>query len=168
MLGQFQDAGNTTTLAHYLKLLQTAYLVTGLELYSAGRGRHRGSSPKLVLWNSALIHALSRLSFEATRHDGAWWGRTVENAVGAHLLNALPEPLWSVTYWRDGVAEVDFVVTQGRNVWTLEIKSERPGRIGGLAAFRKRYPRSRPLLIGGDGIPLQEFFARSPAAFLTL
>ena len=167
MLGQLQDAGNTTTLAHYLKLLETAFLVSGLELYSAGRGRRRGSSPKLILWNSALIHALSPLSFAEARRDGAWWGRVVENAVGAHLLNHLPEPAWQVTYWREGNTEVDFVVTQGREVWALEVKSGRPGRLSGLAAFRARYPRSRALLVGGDGIPLDDFFARSPSDFLT-
>jgi len=167
MLGQLHDAGNTTTLAHYLKLLQTAFLVSGLELYSAGCGRHRGSSPKLIVWNSALIHALSRFSFEEARHDGAWWGRTVENAVGLHLLNHLTEPTWTVTYWREGNAEVDFVVTQGRDVWALEVKSGRPGRISGLAAFRARYPQARTLLIGSEGIPLHYFFARPPMDFFT-
>ena len=167
MLGQLQDVGNTTTLAHYLKLLETAFLVSGLELYSAGRGRRRGSSPKLILWNSALIHALSPLSFAEARRDGAWWGRVVENAVGAHLLNHLPEPAWQVTYWREGNMEVDFVVTQGHEVWALEVKSGRPGRLSGLAAFRARYPRSRALLVGVDGIPLDDFFARSPSDFLT-
>jgi uncharacterized protein len=167
MLGQLQDAGNTTTLAHYLKLLETAFLVSGLELYSAGRGTHRGSSPKLVLRNSALIHALSRLSFAEARGDGAWWGRVVENAVGAHLLNYLPDPIWSVTYWRDGQKEVDYVVTQGHEVWAVEVKSGRPGRLSGLAAFRARYPHSHALLVGSDGIPLQDFFARPPSDFFT-
>jgi hypothetical protein len=167
MLGQLQDAGNTTTLAHYLKLLGTAFLVSGLELYSAGRGRHRGSSPKLILWNSALIHALSPWSFAEARRDGAGWGRVVENAVGAHLLNQLPEPAWQVTYWREGNKEVDFVVTQGREVWALEVKSGRPGRLSGLAAFRARYPRSHALLVGSDGIPLEDFFARSPSDLLS-
>lgn len=37
MLGQLQDAGNTTTLAHYLKLLETASLISGLELFKGGR-----------------------------------------------------------------------------------------------------------------------------------
>jgi len=166
MLGQLQDAGNTTTLAHYLKLLETAFLVSGLELYSAGRGRRRGSSPKLIAWNSALIHALSRLSFADARRDGAWWGRVVENAVGAHLLNHLSEPIWQVTYWRVGDQEVDFVVTQGREVWALEVKSGRPGRLSGLRAFRARYPRAQALLVGGEGITLEDFFARSPADFL--
>jgi hypothetical protein len=166
MLGQLQDVGNTTTLAHYLKLLQTAFLVSGLELYAAGRGRHRGSSPKLILWNSALIHALSRFSFAEARGDGSWWGRVVENAVGAHLLNHLSEPTWNLTYWREGVKEVDFVVTQGREVWALEVKSGRHGRISGLGAFRARYPHSHTLVVGGDGIPLADFFARPPSDFL--
>lgn len=167
MLGQLQDVGNTTTLAHYLKLLETAFLVSGLELYSAGRGRRRGSSPKLIVWNSALIHALSPWSSAAARMDGAWWGRVVENAVGAHLLNHLSEPTWQVTYWREGDLEVDFVVTQGREVWALEVKSGRPGRLSGLAAFRARYPGSHSLLIGGHGIPLEGFLASSPAEILT-
>lgn len=127
MLGQLQDAGNTTTLAHYLKLLETAFLASGLEPYSAGHGRQSGSSPKLILWNSALIHALSRLSFAEARRDGGWWGRVVENAVGAQLLNHLSEPTWQVTYWREGNQEVDFVLTQGRKVWALEVKRGRPG-----------------------------------------
>jgi len=166
MLGQLQDAGNTTTLAHYLRLLETAFLVSGLELYSAGRGRRRGSSPKLIVWNSALIHAVSPFSFAEARREGTWWGRVVENAVGAHLLNHLSEPVWQVSYWRDGELEVDFVVTQGRETWALEVKSGRSGRHSGLTAFRARYPRSRALMVGHLGIPLDLFFAQSPADFL--
>lgn len=36
MLGQLLDAGNTTTLAHYLTLLETAFLVSGLTAFSRG------------------------------------------------------------------------------------------------------------------------------------
>ena len=60
------------------------------------------------------VSALSRLSFADALRDGAWWGRVVENAVAAHLLNHLSEPIWQVTYWRVGDQEVDFVVTQER------------------------------------------------------
>jgi predicted AAA+ superfamily ATPase len=82
----------------------------------------------------------------------------VENAVGAHLLNSLQGPDWSVTYWRDGDAEVDFVVAHGTRVWAIEVKSGRPGRISGLSAFRKRYPKATAWLIGADGIGLEDFF----------
>lgn len=165
MLGQLQDAGNTTTLAHYLQLLETAFLVSGLELYSASRLRRRGSSPKLIAWNSALINALSSLSFHEARRDGAWWGRIVENAVGAFLLNHLSPPAWQVTYWRDGDREVDFVLTHGRDVWAIEVKSGQPQKTGGLSEFRKEYPHARSLLLGGEGMPLKDFFACNPAVF---
>ncbi|HYC57239.1 MAG TPA: AAA family ATPase, partial [Candidatus Binatia bacterium] len=84
MLGQLQDAGNTVTLAGYLRLLETAFLASGLELFSRGTVRKRGSSPKLILWNNALITAPSLRSYEQSLADGPWWGRLVENAVGAH------------------------------------------------------------------------------------
>lgn len=160
MLGQLQDAGNTTTLAGYLKLLESAFLVSGLELFSRGKIRKRGSSPKLVLWNNALISALSPLSMKQARADGGHFGRLVENAAGAHLLNGLSGPEFAVTYFRDGDDEVDFVVTRGASIWALEIKSGRPRKTSGLSAFRKRYPEARVWLVGEGGLPLSEFFAR--------
>lgn len=166
MLGQLHDAGNTTTLAHYLRLLEKAYLVSGLERYSAGQIRRRGSSPKLVLWNGALIGAIDLRPLEAARADPAWWGRLVENAVGAHLLNHLQGLPFEVRYWRDRGDEVDYVVETGRRTWALEVKSGRPGRTTGLTAFRRRYPDATPLIIGRGGLPLDEFFASVPAELL--
>ncbi len=166
MLGQLQDAGNATTLSHYLKLLETAFLVSGLELYSRGQRRKRGSSPKLVLWNQALVNALSGRSFEEARADGTWWGRLVENAVGAHLLNHLAPPEWEIAYWRSGGEEVDYVVERGRTAWALEVKSGRGGRLSGLQAFRSRYPSARALAIGPTGIPLEEFLGEDPRRIL--
>jgi predicted AAA+ superfamily ATPase len=163
MLSQLQDAGNTTTLARYLRLLETAFLVSGLELFSRGHIRKRGSTPKLVLWNNALVNALALRSRTEAMADGAWWGRLVENAVGAHLLNGLQGPDWSVTYWRDGGDEVDYVVAHGARIWAIEVKSGRPGKATGTAAFRQRYPQAKFWLLGGGGLNLEEFFSR-PAA----
>lgn len=143
MLGQLQDAGNTTILANYLRLLGTAYLVSRLELFSRRKIRQRGSSPKFALWNDALINALSLLSRKQATADGAWLGRLVESAVGSHLLNGLQRPDWDVTYWRDGDAEVDFVVAHGSRIWALEVKSGRPAKTSGIEAFRKRYPKAK-------------------------
>lgn len=165
MLGQLLDAGNTTTLAHYLDLLATAFLASGLPLYSAGQMRRRGSSPKLILWNNALVNAFAGRSLRSAKLDTAWWGRLVENAVGAHLLNSLPAPRYSISYWRDGDRETDFVVASGRSVWAVEVKSGRPGKASALAAFRARYPKSAALLVGTGGIPLEEFFSRPAEAW---
>lgn len=160
MLGQLVDAGNTTTLSHYADLLETAFLLSALPLYSAGIPRKRAGSPKLILWNNALVSAFCSHPYAEARRSGPWWGRLVENAVGLHLLNQLPRESYAVSYWRDGMQEVDFVVTRGKEVWALEVKSGRPGRNSGLERFRERYPRAKALLIGTGGIPLEEFFSR--------
>lgn len=162
MLGQLQDAGNTTTLAHYVRLLEGAFLLSGLEQFSLGVQRKRGSSPKLILWNNALISALGTRNFEDARNDFHWWGRLVENAVGAYLCNGLGSMEYGLTYWRDGKFEVDFVVERGRNVWAIEVKSGVRGDEKGLQRFRTKYPESRTLMVGGTGIPLEEFFSIPP------
>lgn len=166
MLGQLHDAGNTTTLAHYLRLLESAFLASGLELFSRGQQRKRGSSPKLVLWNNALVNALSTLNFSASIDDTVWWGRLVENAVGAHLCNNLNSVEYTVTYWREGNHEVDFVVARGRDIWAIEVKSGRSGKAPGLAKFHKYHPNAKMLLVGGQGIPLEEFFSSDATKWL--
>lgn len=166
MLGQLQDAGNTTTLAEYLVLLERAYLVSGLERFSAGQARSRGSSPKLVLWNNALVGALNLRSRSEARKDSAWWGCLVENAVGAHLLNHLQDLPYEVTYWRESSDEVDYVVRAGDALWAVEVKSGRPARTEGLAAFLRRQPHARPLVVGAGGMPLESFFTKDPRELL--
>ncbi|MFO7653305.1 MAG: AAA family ATPase [Candidatus Krumholzibacteriia bacterium] len=166
MLGQLQDAGNTTTLTHYLRLLATAFLVSGLERYSGGEARTRGSSPKLILWNNALVTAMGARDFAAVRAEPELWGRLVENAVGAHLLNHLQSLPFEITYGKQRAYEVDFIVRAGRSLWALEVKSGRPRSLAGLARFRAEHPKVRPLLIGSGGIELEEFFATDPRELL--
>lgn len=167
MLGQLQDAGNTTTLSHYLRLLESAFLVSGLELFSQGQVRKRGSSPKLILWNNALINALSSKIFKEAVGDASLWGRLVENAVGAHFCNGLSGTAFGLTYWRDGDKEVDFVVTRGSNVWAVEVKSGRSGKMPGIEAFRAKYPKAKSLIVGEGGVPLEKFFSESAQEWLT-
>lgn len=158
MLGQLHNAGNTTTLAHYLKLLETAYMVSGLELFKRGKQKKRGSSPKLILWNNGLINAVSGMTFQEARTDLSWCGRLVENAVGGHLLNNLPSQPYSLFYWRERHLEVDFVVETSRKTWVLEVKSGKTQTAKGLNKFMKLYPESSPMLIGSGGFELEDFF----------
>ena len=167
MLGQLQDAGNTTTLAHYLALLESAFLVSGLQAFSSGAARRRASSPKLILWNNALVNALSARTFEQARADAGAWGRLVENAVGAHLLNGLPPAAFSIRYWRLGGEEVDFVVQRGTAVWAVEVKSGRAGKLSGLHQFCRQYPDARRLVVGAEGMPLTTFFETQPQAIFS-
>lgn len=161
MLGQLHDAGNTTTLAHYLALLGGAGMITGLPKYAGQAVHQRGSSPKLQVLNTALMTALSGLSPGEARADREFWGRLTESAVGAHLVNAAARGVCEVFYWRERNREVDFVARSGRTLVAIEVKSGRsPNALPGLAAFAEAFKPRRMLLVGGDGIPVEDFLLK--------
>jgi hypothetical protein len=158
MIGQLQDAGNTTTLAHYLELLTGAGVLTGLQKFAAHQVRERASSPKLQVLNTALISAQSRLTFDEARKDREFWGRITESAVGAHLINSAAGTGVELFYWRERGREVDFVLRSGKTVVAIEVKSgSRKEGLPGMDAFEKAFKPKRKLLVGADGIPLEKF-----------
>lgn len=158
LTGQLQDAGNTTTLAHYLDLLAAAGLAVGLEKYSSGKVRQRRSTPKLIALDTALVSATSGRTFAESRADSEHWGRLVETAVGAHLV-ATRDPRAEILYWRNRDREVDFVVQRGATLTAIEVKGgRRRDGLPGMAAFEAATDSAvRKLLIGGDGTPLEAF-----------
>lgn len=168
MLGQLREAGNTTTLAHYLELLSGAGFVTGLSKFSGQAVRRRGSSPKLQVFNTALITAQSQVSFEEAKKDKNFWGRLVESAVGAHLLNVTLDKNIKLFYWRQGDKEVDFVVRSGKKLIAIEVKSGRvKGVLSGMATFDKIFSPQHKLLVGKEGIPIDAFLRLDLSEWLT-
>jgi predicted AAA+ superfamily ATPase len=163
MLGQLHDAGNTTTLAHYLDLLDGAGMICGLQKFSGSAVRRRASSPKLIAHNTGLVSAVRGLPFASVRSNPQLWGRLVETAIGAHLLNHGLTP----AYWRERNREVDFVLETPQGVTAIEVTSgRRKEALPGLDAFLLRVPEARPLLVGAQGVPLEEFFANPPERWL--
>lgn len=159
MLGQLNDAGNSTTLSHYIDLLSKAGLVAGLQSYSGNQRRRRASKPKLNVMNTALMSCFSGYSFDQARADRTFWGRLVESAVGAHLMNTA-HPNCHVYYWREGGVEVDFVLQDGNKLLAVEVKSGKTrGAIKGFESFLDEYNNARTLLVGADGVSLQEFLS---------
>lgn len=158
MLGQLQDAGNATTLAHYLDLLAGAGMVVGLQKFAGQVVRSRGSIPKLQVLNTALTTAQSGLTLAETKTHHDAWGRLTESAVGAHLANAAAGGDCELFYWRDRNREVDFVIRSGSRLVAIEVKSgRRPNALSGLAAFSEAFEPRRALLVGNGGIPVEEF-----------
>ena len=167
MLGQLQDAGNTTTLAHYLDLLAGAGMVCGLPKYAGDAARSRGSSPKLQVLNTALMTVTAGVSPEEARSDREFRGRLIESAVGAHLANAAAAGECDLYYWRERGQEVDFVVKARSGLTAIEVKSGRaPQAHPGTAAFATAFKVKRTLLVGGDGIALEDFLNRPVAEWL--
>lgn len=155
MLGQLQDAGNTTTLSHYLQLLQGAGMVMGIEKYAAQPVRTRASSPKLQVLNNAFLSIYSGMTFNECRRLPERWGQHVESAVGAHLANAVQHGAVQLYYWRSGNREVDFVLRLGAKLIGIEVKSGKKARRSGMKAFQENFQPDRMLLVGTGGLSWQ-------------
>ena len=150
MLGQLQDAGNTTTLAHYLTLLDKAGVLCGLEKYHPRVLERRKSSPRLMVYDTALMTAVSGRAKELLLGDSELRGHLVESAVGARLLALGPDHGFDVQWWREGNDEVDFVLAGEGKLAAVEVKSGRTKSQGGMAAFLREYPEATRIVVGGS------------------
>ena len=166
MMGQLQDAGNVTTLASYLDILEQCALLTGLQKYAKDEARKRNSIPKYQVYNNALLTAYKGRGFVEDRTDTRVWGRWVESAVGAHLLSMADELDYKVYYWRETSKnkdekdkEVDFIVVRDGEVTAIEVKSGRRGMNSGLPAFVEDFHPKRSFVAGTGGVSLEDFLS---------
>lgn len=159
MLGQLQDAGNTTTLTHYLELLNQCGMVCGLEKYAVDKARRRKSIPKYQVYNNALMTLYCEHDFASARADHKLWGRLYESAVGAHIMNCAYTNRFKVYYWREGSHEVDFVLVKDSKVVAVEVKSNHDKDTSGLHAFQELFHPHRSVLVGEGGIAIETFLA---------
>ncbi len=157
LLGQLQDAGNVTTLANYLTTLDESQLLCGLQKYANDNARKYNSVPKLYVYNTSLLSASSGVTFEKVYTAPKEWGRWVESAVGAHILNYAEEQDYKVYYWRDGNKEVDFVIESNRQCIAIEVKNGRRTTNAGLPEFVKRFSPKHSFVVGSGGVPVEEF-----------
>lgn len=169
MLGQLQDAGNTTTLAHYLELLAGAGLLMGIPKYFAGRVRQKNSSPKFQVLNTALMSAQIHTPLNQVKQRPELWGRIVESSIGAHLANGIKGKNIELYYWRENNKEVDFVLVKNKSVVAIEVKSGIPKMyMSGMESFCREYKNVpiKKLLVGKGGMPVEEFLSLSPTDLL--
>lgn len=159
ILGQLNDAGNTTTLSSYLELLKHAGLITGLEKFTKTMIKTKSSSPKIQIFNNAFLTAVNITEINEVFENAQKWGRWVESAVGAYLINQSLKNNFEVFYWRENNNEVDFVIKKGKKVVSLEVKSSSfSKKHKGLIEFQKKYNEVKSYVIGEPGINLKMFF----------
>jgi uncharacterized protein len=168
MLGELQEAGNTTTLAHYLDLLSGAGLLSGIQKFAKQQVRQKASSPKFSVFNTALMSAQSGKTFKQAHQDRAFWGRLVESAVGAYLLNAIRGTQIEVFYWREGDKEVDFVLSLGDSITAIEVKSGKESIYrSGIDLFVSKFKPKRVFLVGDQGLPIEQFLLTPLSNFMS-
>ncbi|MCL2427512.1 MAG: ATP-binding protein [Oscillospiraceae bacterium] len=166
MLGQLQDAGNTTTLAHYLDLLGKANMLTGLQNYSGSQIRIRKSAPRLMVYDTALMTYADGANRRRLLDSPTDKGRLVESAVGAYLLARSKEEGFEVFWWRERNHEVDFVISKGNRLTAIEVKSGRVKNTGGGMVFKKLYPEALALIVGSTNLGLEDFLLGKKQLFL--
>lgn len=162
VVGQLQEAGNTTTLTHYLKLLNDSGLLGGIEKYANDIIRKRGSIPKFQVYNNALLSAQVDETFKQAVHNPSVWGRFAESAVGAHLMNHSVSERFQVYYWRERNEEVDFILERNRKLIAIEVKTGRLGENKGIQVFSKMFQPQKAIMVGTSGISIEEFLRLNP------
>jgi len=168
MLGQLQDVGNTTTLAHYLNLLEGAGLVAGLQKYSGSAARQRASSPKLLPLNTALATVVSGMDENSLTTHPEVRGRIAETSLGGFLYRCVSQtPDLELGYWNAGDSELDFVLSGTEQLIGIECYSgAREHSRSGMNLFMKKYPKAKMLLVGKGGLPLETVLSMEPNQFL--
>jgi predicted AAA+ superfamily ATPase len=170
--GQLQDSGALETIAHYLTLLEEAFLVAPLAKYSTRAARQRAAPPKLIPLNNALLAVTDPRGIPDRERDAERWGVWVENACLAFAWNAGQR----VSYWREEPLEVDGVFEGSWGAWAVEVKTGRfsVSQLQGLGEFVRRYPKFRPLVVcddaaravaeraGFDAVSWTDFLLRGP------
>lgn len=165
ILGQLDDKGNVTTLAHYLRLLDEAGLLCGLSKYDASKAKRSGSSPRFLVYDSSLMSAAWSSPLDTLLEDPTNRGHLVESAVGAYLLARSKVQGFDLMWWRDGADEVDFVVRRGSSLTAIEVKSGRIRSTGGLAVFCRRFKGAQPLLVGDSNLSVERFLRGEATLF---
>lgn len=157
MIAQLQDAGNVTTLAGYLHLLDECGLLCGLQKYAEDKARKYNSIPKYQVYNSALRSVYCDESLDEVVEDPKIWGRYVESAIGAHLVSQASIVGYDVYYWREKNEEVDYILVRNRKKIAIEVKTGRRTTNKGLSTFAKSYNPHRSIVVGSGGLSVEEF-----------
>jgi uncharacterized protein len=157
LLGQLQNAGNTTTLSHYMNLLNSAHLLTGLNKFSGSQVMQRNSSPKFQVYNNAFFTVYNPLTFKEAVKQPARWGRWVESSIGTHLINMAMVHDMQLMYWRNGNHEVDYVLKFLNKTIAIEVKSGARLKSSGIMNLMQTHAIDKSILIGADGLDWKKF-----------
>jgi hypothetical protein len=109
------------------------------------------------------MSALSQWTLDETLSHPEIWGRWVESAIGAHLMNNLRTEDFSLFYWRERNDEIDFVIRRKGKIIGIEVKSSYGMAKKGMDAFQKTFSPEKILLVGKEGLPIENFLRINPA-----
>ncbi len=150
MLGQLQEAGSVVTISSYLDAMGKAHMIAALMKFSRKEVKKRASSPRLMVYDTALLNACAGRGRQTALEVPEFRGHLVESAVGARLLARAADEHFELFWWREGAREVDFVVAGNDELVAIEVKSGGTSAQGGMVSFLEKYPSARRVVVGGS------------------
>jgi len=165
------------TARRYLDVLEDTLVLFRIPAWSGSDRASLVAHPKIMLFDLGVRNAILRRPLDRPLDDER--GLLLEHLVGLELRRR------EGTIWPDARlqhfrtrrgAEVDFVLSVGRDLWAIEVKASRhvdARDLKGLAAFADRVRKvarrivvflgaRRQRLDGVEAIPLEEFLAELP------
>ncbi|MBI4249846.1 MAG: ATP-binding protein [Elusimicrobia bacterium] len=125
------------TIAHYLDILEGAFVIRRLKPYHANVGKRLVKSPKLYIRDTGILHCLLGLRSPADLEGWPGIGASFEGLVVEELAVRMGiVGGGSMFYWRTQAgAEADLILEVGRKRLAVEIKTGQgldPRRLAGL------------------------------------
>lgn len=157
LMGQLDDAGNATTIAHYLDLLGKARMLAAIPKYGDKEITVRNSTPRLMVYDTSLITASAITGRGDLVQDHSKRGHMIESAVGAYLLGKESLGELNVFWWRENNSETDFVVRKNGATIAVEVKSGANTNIAGTADFLKKHPKAERIVVGPKDDSIERF-----------
>lgn len=135
------------TIANYLKVLETTFVVHILRPYSTRRATEIISAPKVYGFDTGFVCYHRGWSHLRQEDYGILWEHFVLNELYAQLQSR------EVYYWRDKRShEVDFIISKrGRGIFAIECKWTADNfDPTNLQAFWRQYPRAKMFVVASD------------------
>ena len=155
-------SGTVPTIKNYLNILDQTMTVKPMQKYATSVIKEKNSVPKMQVYNSAFRNRYGQFTFEEAVTNLTEWGRQVESAVGAHLVNRSLLDSFELLYWRDEhKKDCDFVLKKGQALVAIEVKSSSADDTSGFEKFKQLYGEhiTEAFIVGPEGLPLEDFFS---------
>jgi len=154
-----EDTGvSSTTLGHWLSVLEASFIVFRLQPYYANLGKRLVKSPKLYFYEPGLVAALLQIESAEQAARDPLLGGIFENMIVVELVKAL----WNrgrrdpMSFYRDSNGtEVDIILERQRVPMAVEIKASQtfsPDFARNLLRFTELVPEAQgaQVIYGGD------------------
>lgn len=137
---------SSTTLAHWLSVLEASFVVFRLPPYHANLGKRLVKTPKLYFYEPGLVATLLQVETPEQAARDPLLGGMFENMIVVELLKAIKNRgrREVLSFYRDsGGCEVDVIIERQRIPSAVEIKASRT-YTDDFAANLRRFRRSVP------------------------